>query len=232
MINGDSLTVLQKIIIWIIPMVSAIVFHEWAHGYIAYKFGDNTAKYAGRLTLNPLAHLDIFGTILLPMMLYFFSGGGMLFGYAKPVPVNIMNCRGNKKVANFCVAFAGPLTNIILAFIFLSLYNSYNFISDSGGINFINNILLAGLLFNLGLAGFNLIPIPPLDGSHMLEMVLPDKLAEKYDRLRRYGFMPFFAIILLSQLLNIPIFSYIIRPFSKFFITIFNEFWLLIFSII
>ena len=177
----------------------AIIIHEIAHGWVAYKLGDPTAKYAGRLTLNPMAHIDPFGMILLPLILTM-MGSPVILGWAKPVPVNFWNLK-NPRRDMIWVGLAGPLANIILAFA-LSLFLKININLPA----LIFNILIAGIYVNLVLAVFNLIPIPPLDGSRVVVGLLPRELAVRYIRLERFG------IPLIFLLMFMGLFNYLIRP--------------------
>ena len=177
----------------------AIIIHEISHGWVAYKLGDPTAKYAGRLTLNPMAHIDPFGMILLPLILTM-MGSPVIFGWAKPVPVNFWNLK-NPRRDMIWVGLAGPLANIILAFA-LSLFLKININLPA----LIFNILIAGIYVNLVLAVFNLIPIPPLDGSRVVVGLLPRELAVRYIRLERFG------IPLIFLLMFMGLFNYLIRP--------------------
>lgn len=177
----------------------AIIIHEIAHGWVAYKLGDPTAKYAGRLTLNPMAHIDPFGMILLPLILTM-MGSPVIFGWAKPVPVNFWNLK-NPRRDMIWVGLAGPLANIILAFA-LSLFLKININLPA----LIFNILIVGIYVNLVLAVFNLIPIPPLDGSRVVIGLLPRELAVRYIRLERFG------IPLIFLLMFMGLFNYLIRP--------------------
>ncbi len=151
----------------ILILIFSVIVHEVSHGYAAYLQGDNTAKYAGRLTLNPLKHLEWFGSFLLPVMSYFL--GGFIIGWAKPVPFNPYNLR-NQRWGEAIVAFAGPFANICIA-LFFGLLVRFNTLSGMGD----SYIYIVGLivLINLVLATFNLVPIPPLDGSKILFSVLP-----------------------------------------------------------
>lgn len=175
----------------IIIFLYAVIFHECAHGWVAYKLGDPTAKYSGRLTLNPLVHIDPIGTILLPVMLILMRSS-VVFGWAKPVPVNFWNLR-NPKRDMIWVGLAGPLTNIILAVI-LSSFLKIGIIANS---ILLNNIFAAGAFINLALGIFNIIPIPPLDGSRVVMGVLPRELSYWYAGLEPFGFL---ILILLMYL--------------------------------
>ena len=193
-------------IIRIPAILIALTVHEYAHGYVAWRFGDPTARNAGRLTLNPLSHLDVFGTIML-----LFGP----FGWAKPVPVNDYNL-ANPKRDGLLVSLAGPASNILLALVFgysLRLLMAF-------GPEFMMNIYCIGflklcVLINIGIAFFNLIPVPPLDGSHILAGLLPDHLIPSYYNKMRYIPMIFMGLLIAEWGLHIPVFSAIIYPFYK-----------------
>lgn len=176
---------------WALPVFIAITLHEAAHGYAAYLLGDNTAKLAGRLSLNPMRHIDPFGTILLPILMLLL--GGVIFGYAKPVPVNMRNFK-NPRVHMAIVAVAGPLSNILLAvFGGLIIYSAAlmpDFISSWWVTNLSNFIFLNCLLVAL-----NMLPLPPLDGSRVVSGVLPEYMARQYNRLEPYGIFILVGII-------------------------------------
>lgn len=175
----------------------AVVIHEFSHGWVAYKLGDPTAKYSGRLTLNPLAHIDPVGTIILPILLII-SNSPVLFGWAKPVPVNFFGLRNPKKDMIW-VGLAGPVANILLAII-ISLIIKIRFLPLP------LEILQQFMILNLVLATFNLIPIPPLDGSRVAMGLLPSRLAYQYIKLEPFGF------IIIIMLLYLGLFNLIIWP--------------------
>lgn len=165
--------------------------HEFAHAILAYKFGDNTAKKEGRLTLNPIKHLDLVGSIIMPILA--FTSGFMLIGWAKPVPVNRGNFK-NVRRDDAIVSLAGPFSNLVLAAFSYLIYS----LIVSSGIDLNNtftNIFRLTILFNIFLFCFNLLPIPPLDGSHVLYDIFPNKLTAKFLRLGIYGTLLLFAFI-------------------------------------
>ncbi len=182
-----------------------MVIHEYAHGLVSFLLGDKTAKYAGRLTLNPLAHIDPVGTILLPIILLV-SNSPIIFGWAKPVPINYWALR-NPKRDILWVGLAGPLANIIIAFI-ISLFLRSGFNPDS----LLVFIFKKTIAVNLVLAAFNLIPIPPLDGSRAMVSLLPKAAANQFARLEKYGI--FIIIILLYFKILDPIIWAILKALT------------------
>jgi len=187
----------QKLLIWLIPLILAVTVHEVAHGYIANLRGDGTAKFLGRLTLNPVKHLDLLGTIMIPLALLLLSGGRFTFGYAKPVPVNPRNLK-NPRCDMALVAIAGPLANLIMALGWTILARVGVSIADSH--QWIAEIFIAigisGIQINLVLCVLNLIPIPPLDGSRILNAFLSPPAALQYNRLESYGFIILIALLI------------------------------------
>jgi Zn-dependent protease len=189
-----DIDVLYNLILLAIPVIVAITFHEAAHGYVALHFGDSTAKDEGRVTLNPLKHIDPFGTILLPAMLYFTAG--FLFGYAKPVPVKFGQLR-NPRWDMIWVAIAGPAMNITLAVVSAILLLTLT--GGPGDNSPLAQVLFTSLYLNAVLAVFNMLPLPPLDGSKVLAPLLPIALAQPYLALERFG-MLFLLLIFLAPI--------------------------------
>ncbi|PIT95553.1 site-2 protease family protein [Candidatus Falkowbacteria bacterium CG10_big_fil_rev_8_21_14_0_10_38_22] len=182
----------------IIILFSAVI-HEYMHGWTADRLGDPTAKDAGRLTLNPMAHIDWWGSILMPALIYFATGGGLIFGYAKPVPFNPYNLR-DQKYGVAKVAIAGPLANFLVALSFGLL------LRFSPAINTNLALFIATIVqINLVLMIFNLLPIPPLDGSKVIAPFLPYRWQEKLNRLEQYGMLIVLFVVLFGFSLIIPI---------------------------
>ncbi len=183
---------IQKIAIWAFPVLVAVVFHEVAHGWVANRLGDPTAKNLGRLTLNPIAHIDLFGTILVPAMLILVNSP-FVFGYAKPVPVNFYNLR-NPKRDMVWVALAGPVMNLLLALGFVLMWRLFlpQSRADLGNSAVLTTLVLmaqGGLLINISLAVFNMFPIPPLDGGRVLVGLLPEPWSSKVAGVERFGML-------------------------------------------
>ncbi|MEQ1485813.1 site-2 protease family protein [Methyloglobulus sp.] len=197
----NELSMLQRIAVWILPVIFAITVHEVAHGWVAKKYGDNTAAMQGRLTINPIKHIDWLGTIIIPGLLLL-TGTGFIFGWAKPVPVDARNFKKPRHDMAI-VALAGPVSNVLMAIAWALLARIGVTIGASA-----ENISLpliytgiAGISINLVLALINLLPIPPLDGSRVLTGILPSRLAWQYNQLERYGFI-ILLILLYTKILN------------------------------
>jgi Zn-dependent protease len=193
----------------------SLSIHECAHALAANWSGDPTGRYQGRITLNPMAHIDPIGTVILPLSMMIF-GGGMMFGWAKPVPFNPLNLR-NRKLGEILIAAAGPASNLVLMVIcavlmkifFYSDIVSRDAFGDVSGAIF--TILQYGIVMNIVLAVFNMIPIPPLDGSHILRNVLPDTLADRYSQLS-----PLAGFVILILLVNIGVTGWLATPILNF----------------
>lgn len=170
---------LYRILIFFVLVIPSAILHEYLHGWMADRLGDPTAKHMGRLTLNPVAHIDLWGTVLLPLFLILATGGSFVFAYAKPVPYNPYNLK-DQKWGPALVALAGPSANLLIAVVFGLLMRSGIFIQ-------MNNILSIIVLINILLAVFNLVPIPPLDGSKILFAVLPARYHHVAATLEQYG---------------------------------------------
>lgn len=174
-----------NILSWVIPILVGVVFHEVAHGYVAYKLGDDTAKMEGRLSLNPVKHFDLLGTFVFPALLLI-TNAGFMFGWAKPVPVSYRKLLNPKRDMIF-VAAAGPLANIIITIISLIFLRYYSFNPTSLFDVFLSYVIVNMVILNMILAIFNLMPFPPLDGSKILMGILPTKWAVEYAKLEKFG---------------------------------------------
>jgi Zn-dependent protease len=203
----NELSMVQRFVVWVLPVVFAITVHEVAHGWMAKKYGDNTAFMQGRLTLNPIKHIDWLGTIIIPgILLLTFTG--FIFGWAKPVPVDARNFK-NPKQNMAIVALAGPVSNILMA-------TGWALLARLGvmlNLDFVSLPLIytgiAGITINLVLALLNLLPIPPLDGSRILTGMLPNRWAWYYNSLERYGFVLLIVLMytgVLQLVLGYPMF--------------------------
>ncbi|WP_417251573.1 site-2 protease family protein [Castellaniella sp.] len=194
---------IQTIAVYALPVLFAITLHEAAHGYVARHFGDPTAHQAGRITLNPLKHIDLIGTIVVPLVLLFVSrlmGGGLLFGWAKPVPVNWSRLRRPKRDMLW-VALAGPASNLLQA-IFWVLFWQFMLWAGltQGQGDFWTLMAHAGVQINLVLMALNLLPLPPLDGGRIVFSLLPARLAWQYGRIEPYGLVILIVLMMLGWL--------------------------------
>jgi Zn-dependent protease len=196
-------------------LVFAMCAHEYAHAAVALRQGDDTAYRLGRVTLNPLPHIDPFMSILLPALLWFSSGGSFTFGGAKPVPVNSAKFR-NYRRSDILVSAAGVVTNLILALVWAGVFIvvgqiGQSFPTATPAIDTAQRMLVYGIWLNLVLCFFNLIPVPPLDGSHLLYHVLPPQAGNWYRGLQRFGYLPIFVLMFLFR----PVMAFLLTPAYK-----------------
>ncbi len=194
-------------VIQIVVLIVSVIFHECAHGFVALWLGDNTAKAAGRLTLNPLKHIDPFGSVMLPLLMYFTVHS--MFGYAKPVPVSPRGLRGTDRWGFAAVALAGPISNMIIAMVaatILKRVGDPRFPLDAQPA-LLARVMGAAFAINILLAAFNLIPIPPLDGSRLLRPFIGQEGRRVLDRIEPFGFV--IILILVSTRLSEPLFRLI-----------------------
>ncbi|MFN0112588.1 MAG: site-2 protease family protein [Blastocatellia bacterium] len=207
--SGDYLA---NLIIWFVVFLLSLTVHECAHAWMAERVGDPTARYLGRVTLNPIPHIDPIGTIVFPLLAY--TSGAMFFGWAKPVPYNPSNLR-DRKWGEILIAAAGPLSNVLLAFIFLGLWKvllQTSLVHSLGDMQApIKAVLDKGIDVNIVLAVFNMIPVPPLDGSKVLMNLLPDSIAEPYSQLPDWS-----GFIVLFLLARAGFLGSLIDPFMDF----------------
>jgi len=203
---------LVRYLIFMIVFLFSLSVHEAAHAWTAERFGDSTARYLGRVTLNPISHIDVLGTLIFPTIGYFF--GGLMFGWAKPVPWNPLNVKDRRK-ADIWISAAGPISNLVLLSGFLIIFKLlqwYQMRGDAVSGTLLEPLQLMfyfGAILNITLAIFNMIPIPPLDGSWILPYFLPRKLASLYEQIRPHGF------IILLGCLYLGILRIVLIPFIE-----------------
>lgn len=214
----DTSDFLRQLAISALPILIAITFHEVAHGFIANKLGDPTARMMGRLTLNPIAHIDLFGTIIMPLMLIIFTQGQFVFGYAKPVPINPLNFKNPKRDMAISAA-AGPVSNILLAIASILAIKLItlpaNILPESVTTTVLMPVALmfkTSVIMNIVLAAFNMIPIPPLDGGRVLTGLLPYKQAASLSRIEPFGF------IIVMILIATGMANYFVLPLVNLFL--------------
>lgn len=213
-----ELSLLQQMAVWIIPILLAVTLHEASHAWVAYKLGDPTAKLLGRVTANPIPHIDPIGTIAVPLLLGVLTKFSFVFGWAKPVPISERNFK-NPRRDNAIVALAGPFSNLLMCFIWAGVMK-IALINDP-----INNVMMmfllftakAGIMINIILFLLNMIPIPPLDGSRVVASFLHGKAAYYYDKIEPFGFFILLALILTNIL------GYILTPAFKWILLLLNQ---------
>ena len=193
-VDGQVAAMIKNVTTWVVPVVFAVTFHEAAHGFVALRFGDDTALRAGRVSFNPLNHIDPFGTVLLPILLMLTSG--VMFGYAKPVPVNFGRLKPIR-LGMVLVALAGPMTNVLLAIVSCLLFFGVGLLPAQGQ-EFVARNLVNSLQINCVLCVFNLLPIPPLDGGRVAVGLLPRSLAMPLARVEPYGMLILMGLFLLG----------------------------------
>lgn len=193
----QQLTTIQEVVVWVLPLLFAITLHEVAHGWIAEKLGDPTARMLGRITLNPVKHIDLIGTVIVPITLLWLSHFSFTFGWAKPVPITWQNLR-NPRRDTALVAAGGPCANFLMALFWALILKIGLMTNPQANVTSVFLILSGqiGILINLILMVLNLIPIPPLDGSRILSSFIPGRAAALLDRIEPYGFMIILILII------------------------------------
>ncbi len=212
----DIEKIIYTIAVWAIPVIFAITVHEVAHGWVANKLGDGTAKMLGRLTLNPIKHIDPIGTIVVPIAMVLMSG--FAFGWAKPVPVNTRNLKQPRRDMAI-VAVAGPLANVVMAIIWVFFLKLATMVSDVNIAKGLVAMASAGITINLVLFVFNLFPIPPLDGSKVLAGFVPPSVSNLMDKIEPYGFFIVMGLLyfgVLSSIMN-PIIGFFLQSINSLF---------------
>ncbi len=219
--------VVYQIAVWLVPLVIAIVFHEVAHGLVARRLGDPTAEQRGRLSLNPIKHIDPFGTVILPLILAV-THAGAIFGWAKPVPVDYRRLR-NPRRDMLLVALAGPGMNLLLALIGTAILAATVSLSGSieqGTARLIAANALNFVLINIFLGVFNLLPVPPFDGGHVVEGLMPPALAQSFARIGRYSLLVMVILLLVLPQFGINVIGRLVSPLAdailRFFLGIFG----------
>ncbi|HEM7803915.1 TPA: site-2 protease family protein [Burkholderia cenocepacia] len=217
-------SLIQTIAVYALPVIFAITLHEAAHGYAARLLGDNTAYVMGRVSFNPMRHIDPLGTIAIPLAMYFLTGGAFLFGYAKPVPVSFGNLR-NPRWGSLWVALAGPACNFVQALV----WGLLTLVLPAVGVDepFFTRMALAGVSANLVLGVLNLFPLPPLDGGRILAALLPTRQSLALSRIEPYGFIIVLVLVTTGVLTNFwlrplvnvgyAVLSAILSPFASLF---------------
>ncbi len=213
----NNLSTIQTVAVYILPLIFAITIHEAAHAYAAHRLGDNTANLYGRLSLNPINHIDPIGTVVFPLISIvagsMIGGGGLIFGWAKPVPINFGKLH-NPKRDIFWVASAGPLSNLAMALAWALLMKGATYIPDAAVSNPLFLMGQAGIGINISLMILNLLPILPLDGGRMVFSMLPQPQAMKYAETERYGMWVILILLMLGGL------NFIITPIYNFCVTV------------
>jgi Zn-dependent protease len=209
--------------VWVLPLVIAITFHEAAHGFVAHRLGDDTAYKLGRVSFNPIRHIDPFGTLMMPAILLM-AHSPFLFGYAKPVPVNFRLLR-NPRIGMVLVALAGPATNIALALVAAAAFHALGLVPANAA-QWVADNLKNALLINVVLAVFNMMPIPPLDGGRVAVGLLPRALATPLSRLEPFGMLILIGLLILLPLvgsqfgLNLDVISKILRTLTGYVLAV------------